>query len=116
MPKLVPTDSPDPNPMAVVFPGRKPERPEPRFDAARIPPHSIEAEQAVLGGLMLSERAWDRSPTDRLTEEDFYRRDHQLIFRAIGELGEASKPCDAVTLGEWFEAQGHAEQVGGSAM
>jgi replicative DNA helicase len=114
MPKLVTHDPNDRSSMAVVFPGRKPDRPESRFDALRVPPHSIEAEQAVLGGLMLSEKAWDQV-ADRLTEEDFYRRDHQLIFRAIGELAQASKPCDAVTLGEWFESQGHAEQVGGSA-
>src|SRR5690606_18718872 len=46
-------------------------------------------------------------------EEDFYRRDHQLIFRAIGNLAEKGEPCDAITLGEWFEAQGLAEQMGG---
>ena len=56
-----------------------------RIDALRIPPNSIEAEQAVLGGLMLSTEAWDKV-ADRLREEDFYRRDHQLIFRAIGHL------------------------------
>lgn len=97
--------------MAVVFP-RPPER-DARIDALRVPPHSIEAEQAVLGGLMLSTEAWDKV-ADRLTEEDFYRRDHQLIFRAIGQLAGLSQPCDAITLGEWFEAQGLAEQVGGS--
>ncbi len=97
--------------MAVVFP-RPPER-DARVDALRVPPHSIEAEQAVLGGLMLSGEAWDKV-ADRLTEEDFYRRDHQLIFRAIGQLAGQSQPCDAITLGEWFEAQGLAEQVGGS--
>ncbi|MBB5206711.1 replicative DNA helicase [Chiayiivirga flava] len=103
--------------MAVVFPGRKPdrsERPDARVDALRIPPHSIEAEQAVLGGLMLSTESWDRI-ADKITEEDFYRRDHQLIFRAIGQLAEQSKACDAITLGEWFESQNLAEQVGGSA-
>jgi len=99
--------------MAAVFPRRSPERPEFRADSLRVPPHSIEAEQAVLGGLMLAEKAWDQV-ADRLREEDFYRRDHQLIFRAIGALSEKNQPCDAVTLGEWFEAQGLAEQVGGS--
>ena len=79
----------------------------------RLPrPHSIEAEQAVLGGLMLSSTAWAQV-ADRLTEEDFYRRDHRLIFRAIGNLAEKGEPCDAITLGEWFEAQGLAEQMGG---
>src|SRR5258705_550029 len=55
-------------------------------DDIRIPPHSVEAEQAVLGGLMLDNRAWD-AIADRLVAEDFYRRDHQLIFGAIAESG-----------------------------
>ncbi|GIX36607.1 MAG: replicative DNA helicase [Lysobacteraceae bacterium] len=98
--------------MAAVFPGKsRPER-ELRVDSLRVPPHAIEAEQAVLGGLMLDENAWDQI-ADKLREEDFYRRDHQLIFRAIGALVEQQKPCDAVTLGEYFEAHGLAEQVGG---
>ena len=79
----------------------------------KVPPHSVEAEQAVLGGLMLSQDAWDKV-ADKLVEEDFYRRDHQLVFRAIGELAEKSMPRDAVTLGEWFEQQGVSEQVGGT--
>lgn len=80
----------------------------------RVPPHSIEAEQSVLGGLMLVGEAWDQV-ADRLTEKDFYRREHQLIFRAIGELATAGVPRDAVTLGEWFERQGKANEVGGAA-
>jgi replicative DNA helicase len=84
-----------------------------QVDALHVPPHSIEAEQAVLGGLMLAPEAWDRI-ADKITDRDFYRRDHQLIFRAIGELSEKSMPCDAVTLGEWFEAQGIAQLVGGA--
>jgi replicative DNA helicase len=82
-------------------------------DNVRVPPNSIEAEQAVLGGLMLSPEAWDKV-ADKITDRDFYRRDHQLIFRAIGELANKSMPCDAVTLGEWFESQGIAELVGGT--
>ncbi len=82
-------------------------------EALRVPPHSLEAEQAVLGGLMLTGEAWARI-ADKLTERDFYRRDHQLMFRAIGELSEKGMPCDAVTLGEWFDAQGLAESVGGT--
>jgi replicative DNA helicase len=82
-------------------------------EALHVPPHSIEAEAAVLGGLMLAPEAWDRV-ADKITDRDFYRRDHQLIFRAIGELANKSMPCDAVTLGEWFDAQGIAELVGGS--
>ena len=82
-------------------------------DALRVPPCSVEAEQAVLGGLMIDNRAVAKIG-DWLREEDFYRRDHQLIYRAIFTLTEANQPCDAVTLGEWFESNGLAEQVGGS--
>ena len=85
-----------------------------RVDQLRVPPQSIEAEQAVLGGLMLAPEAYDRI-ADRLNEEDFYRRDHQLIYRAIRELTEKSRPYDAVTLGEWFESNGLVEQVAGGA-
>jgi len=85
-----------------------------RVDALRVPPHSIDAEQAVLGGLMLDERAWERI-ADKLDESDFYRKDHRLIFRAIGELSNKNLPCDAVTLGEWFDSNGLAELVGGTS-
>ena len=85
-----------------------------RVDALRVPPHSIDAEQAVLGGLMLDERAWERIG-DKLAEDDFYRKDHRLIFRALGELSNKNMPCDAVTLGEWFDSKGLAELVGGSS-
>jgi replicative DNA helicase len=78
----------------------------------KVPPHSIEGEQAVLGGLLLSQRAWDRV-ADVVTETDFYREDHRLIFRAIHELNDNSKPCDAVTVTEWFESHGMVEQVDG---
>jgi len=97
-------------------------RPDPAFqtrrdrsiDQLRVPPQSIEAEQAVLGGLMLAPDAWDRI-ADRITDSDFYRRDHQLIYRAIRELAEKNRPYDAVTLGEWFESMGLSEQVAGGA-
>ncbi|HET6633272.1 MAG TPA: replicative DNA helicase [Rhodanobacteraceae bacterium] len=83
-------------------------------DVLRLPPNSIEAEQAVLGGLMLAPEAWDKV-ADRIGEQDFYRRENRLIFRAIAELAQQGKPCDAVTLGEWFEANGLADEVGGAA-
>ena len=83
-----------------------------RIETLRVPPQSIEAEQAVLGGMMLAPDAIDRVG-DFLQEADFYRRDHRLIYRAIRELSERNKPFDAVTLGEWFESNGSAEQVGG---
>ena len=80
----------------------------------RVPPHSVDAEQAVLGGLMLDERAWERV-ADKLSEEDFYRKGHRLIYRAIGDLSAKNQPVDAVTLGEWFDSKGIAELVGGSS-
>jgi len=83
-------------------------------DALKVPPHSIQAEQAVLGGLMLDNAAWDKV-ADRVTEEDFYRRDHRLIFRAIAELAERNSPFDAVTLSEWLEQNQLLEAAGGLA-
>lgn len=85
-----------------------------RFEQLRIPPQSVEAEQAVLGGCMLDPKAFARV-ADRLTEEDFYRRDHALIWRAICDLDAEGKPFDAVTLGDWFDEQGQSEAVGGGA-
>ena len=63
----------------------------------RIPPHSVEAEQSVIGGLLLDNTAWDQI-ADKVTEEDFYRRDHRLIFNAVRSLADASDPFDVVTL------------------
>ena len=78
----------------------------------KVPPHSLEAEQAVLGGLLLSSRAWD-AVADVITENDFYREDHRLIFRAVAELSDGAKPCDAITVTEWFESHGQVDQVDG---
>tara|TARA_R110002020_G_scaffold21373_34_gene72423 strand:- start:4040 stop:6910 length:2871 start_codon:yes stop_codon:yes gene_type:complete len=88
-------------------------RTDAKIDALRLPPQSVEAEQAVLGGLMLAPDSLDRVG-DFLTEHDFYRRDHRLIYRAIRELSEKNKPFDAVTLGEWFESNSLSEQIGGT--
>ncbi len=85
-----------------------------KIEQLRVPPQSIEAEQAVLGGLMLAPEAFDRV-SDVLADNDFYRRDHQLIYRAIRELSEKGKPYDAITLGEWFESMGETEAVAGGA-
>ncbi|MFC3816114.1 replicative DNA helicase [Lysobacter sp. GCM10012299] len=89
-------------------------RTEQRLDQLRVPPQSIEAEQAVLGGLMLVPDSYDRI-ADQLNDSDFYRRDHQLIYRAIRELAGKNRPFDAVTLGEWFESMGLSETVAGGA-
>jgi replicative DNA helicase len=78
------------------------------------PPHSIEAEQAVLGGLLLDPSAWDQV-ADVINEKDFYRPDHRLIFEAIGALAGAAKPCDAVTVSEQLERTSNLEAAGGMA-
>ena len=94
--------------------GRWRQRPASDADALRVPPHSVEAEQAVLGGLLLDNSTWD-SIADRLTSEDFYRRDHQQIFAAVAELSARSEPADAVTLAEYLASKGQAEETGGLA-
>jgi replicative DNA helicase len=83
-------------------------------DGLRLPPHSVEAEQSVLGGLMLDSAAWDQV-ADRVLAEDFYRNDHRLIFEAVAGLIERNQPCDAVTLSGHLESQGVLDQVGGLA-
>ncbi len=80
----------------------------------KVPPHSIEAEQAVLGGLMLDNNAYERI-ADAVSEGDFYRHDHRLIFRAIFQLAEQSQPFDVVTLSEKLDNAGVLSQVGGLA-
>ncbi len=78
----------------------------------RVPPHSIEAEQAVLGGLLLAGTAWDQV-ADILDESDFYREDHRAIFHAIASLHQKSRPCDAITVTEWFDSHGQLDHVDG---
>ncbi|MEY2735247.1 MAG: replicative DNA helicase [Burkholderiaceae bacterium] len=78
----------------------------------RIPPHSIEAESSVLGGLLLDNGAWDRV-ADLLTDGDFYRYEHRLVFSAISALANASRPADVITVHEQLQGLGQAEQVGG---
>lgn len=79
--------------------------------ALKIPPHSVEAEQSVLGGLMLDNNAWEQV-ADVLVEKDFYRRDHQLIFNAIEQLMEKAQPVDVVTLAEFHDQRGELDKVG----
>lgn len=83
-------------------------------EALRVPPHSLEAEQAVLGGLMLENRAWEQI-ADRLNEEDFYRHDHRLLFRGIKALSENYQPVDVLTLSEYLREQGVLDEAGGMA-
>ena len=80
----------------------------------RVPPHSIEAEQSVLGGLLLDNSAWDRAG-DLLTPTDFYRYEHKAIYAAVGALVNASKPADVITVFEQLQSVGKAEECGGIA-
>jgi replicative DNA helicase len=78
----------------------------------KIPPNSIEAEQSLLGGLMLDPQAWDKI-ADIITAEDFYRKDHRLIFAAIAALSDGANPSDVVTVSEYLDNHGNLEQAGG---
>jgi replicative DNA helicase len=80
----------------------------------RIPPHSIEAESSVLGALLQDNTVWDRVG-DLLTDMDFYRYEHRVIFSAIGQLVNASKPADIITVYERLKAQHNDEECGGLA-
>ena len=80
----------------------------------RVPPHSIEAEQSVLGGLLLDNLAWDRA-ADLLTDSDFYRFEHRLIYAAIGGLVGSAKPADVITVFERLQSLGKSEDSGGLA-
>ncbi len=79
-----------------------------------LPPNSLQAERALLGGLMLDNSAWERV-ADRVVADDFYRPDHRLIFWAIEDLAEKREPCDPVTLSERLDARGELDDAGGLA-
>jgi replicative DNA helicase len=83
-----------------------------QVEAARVPPQSIEAEQSVLGGLLLDNASWDRV-ADILGENDFYRADHRTIFRHIAQLIEQNKPADMLTVSEALRLSGKLDEVGG---
>ncbi len=80
----------------------------------RTPPHSVEAEQSVLGSLMLDERAWE-TVSELLQDSDFYRHDHRLVFRAITHLVNQEQPIDVVTVAEELEERSQLEKAGGAA-
>lgn len=84
------------------------------IEALRSAPHSIEAEQSVLGGLMLDNDAWDKV-AGSIIAQDFYHRGHRLIFQAMQKLADNSQPMDLVTVSETLEAAGELEKVGGFA-
>lgn len=82
--------------------------------AIKMPPHSIEAEQSVLGGLMLDNEAWDRV-SEKVVEQDFYLRSHRFIFSAMLRLAESNQPIDLITVSESLEANQQLEDIGGFA-
>ena len=87
---------------------------DPQLLAMRVPPHSIEAEQSLLGGLLLDNQAFDKI-ADQVTADDFYRDDHRRIFRHLVKLIQAAKPADVVTVAESIDASEDRERTGGAA-
>ena len=85
---------------------------DPEFESLKLPPHSLEAEQSVLGGLLIDNAAWDKI-IDILKESDIYREDHRLIFRHVGQLIAASKPADVITVFESLKSVNKADDIGG---
>lgn len=82
------------------------------LDSIKIPPHSLEAEQSVLGGLMLDNQAWDRV-SERISETDFYRSEHRLLYRIMVQLAEKNMPIDALTLVEALKDIQQLDRIGG---
>jgi replicative DNA helicase len=87
-------------------------RVDPQIESLRVPPHSIEAEQSVLGGLLLDNAAWDKI-ADMVSADDFYRFDHRLIFQHIVKLINASRPADVITVFDSLTSAAKAEDAGG---
>jgi replicative DNA helicase len=85
-----------------------------QVDTLKVPPHSIEAEQSVLGGLMLDNQAFDRV-AERVVSQDFYTRTHKLIFEAMTALAEIGDPIDLITISEHLEKNNQLAGVGGFA-
>jgi replicative DNA helicase len=83
-----------------------------QLDQIKLPPHSVEAEQSVLGGLLLEASALDKI-ADLMTDDDFYRHEHRLIYRQIVRLSEMAKPVDVITVAEALEIAGELDKVGG---
>ncbi|MEI6025984.1 MAG: replicative DNA helicase [Betaproteobacteria bacterium] len=103
--------------MSSVFESRSLASSAPRDDEVarlRVPPHSTEAEQSVLGGLLLDNLAWDKC-SDLLNDSDFYRHEHRHIYVAVGSLIASSKPADVITVFEALQSLGKAEDCGGLA-
>jgi len=91
-----------------------PVRPDPEVASLRVPPHSIEAEQSVLGAVLLDNTAWERI-ADVVREEDFYRHDHRLIWLHLARLMNDNQPADVLTLHDALKSTAKLEQAGGLA-
>ncbi len=78
----------------------------------KVPPNSVEAEQSLVGGLMLNKTAWDKV-ADVITADDFYRNDHRIIYTAISQLVDDGNPCDVVTVSEFLDQRGDLDKAGG---
>ncbi|SDH31996.1 primary replicative DNA helicase [Vibrio xiamenensis] len=85
-----------------------------QVEAIKVPPHSLEAEQSVIGGLLLDNERWD-TVAERVRASDFYSRPHRLVFEAVQSILEDSKPLDLITLSEYLEQREQLEDVGGFA-
>jgi replicative DNA helicase len=85
---------------------------DPQISELRVPPHSLEAESCVLGGLLLDNTAWDRI-SDELSESDFYKFEHRLIYASIKELISSGRPADVITVFEALQSTSQADTVGG---
>jgi replicative DNA helicase len=87
---------------------------DPQLEAIKLPPHSVEAEQSVLGGMLLDGTAWDKV-ADLIGEHDFYRNEHRLIYKHIERLSDQAKPVDVITVAESLESNNELEKAGGLA-
>ncbi len=87
---------------------------DPQLEAIKLPPHSVEAEQSVLGGIFLDTTAWDKI-ADLIKEQDFYRFEHRLIYRHIARLTDHAKPVDVITVAESLESNAELDKAGGLA-
>jgi replicative DNA helicase len=100
--------------MAVAQQAARQDISDPQLVALKLPPHSVEAEQSLLGALLIDNQAFDRV-ADLVAAEDFYRDDHRRIWRHIARLVEASRPADVVTVSESIEASEDKDKTGGAA-
>jgi replicative DNA helicase len=89
-------------------------KPQKSVDPLKRPPHSAEAEQSIIGGLMLDNQVWDKIST-KLCEADFYRTEHRILFRSIVALAKKDQPFDVVTLLDALKSHNELDDAGGEA-